>query len=342
MLNVVIDRQVSSATSTPSFSKKSSTCSNIESKVSKELSTQNLPCQDRVKYFTAVILDDDVKNDVRIRLRNDFIRKNIYSLRQIADSSASKVRFKFRQLSREDLIAYAFEGIIKALEHAFGHQASIATRYLAIYAYENCLHGALAMVGICRRRKPSNSSLNSDFTSLLPFSPDDIIQIQDDQFYDIHLQNSTESEMIYRIDSKLLTTHIKSKELRDLFQLLLLGYTPVEIRSTLNINDRHYFYLRKKLFNILSRTYEFQPRQKAVPLKDFNQFYKSKNCTDHASNIHKRSSPMPSLHIRRYAKTKLHYAPMYTFHRQPLSFLPHLNHIKRKNYRRRRILHPIR
>ena len=70
MLNVVIDRQVSSATSTPSFSKKSSTCSNIESKVSKELSTQNLPCQDRVKHFPAVILDDDVKNDVRIRLRN--------------------------------------------------------------------------------------------------------------------------------------------------------------------------------------------------------------------------------------------------------------------------------
>lgn len=187
-----------------------------------------------------------------LTLRNDYFKKHYSSINSIACAAARLVRKKFTSLEQDDLLAYALEGIIVALSKWDDFEQSVNKKYLYIHAYKACFHGALQMSGIHRRRKRYNTLSDGQemqvFKSVEPINPEQMIAIQDNVYLDSCGHDEHENNIVTWLDSKIFYHKLKSKQLRQIFLLILKGRSSQYICKKLKISSRAYYYQIKKLY----------------------------------------------------------------------------------------------
>ena len=185
--------------------------------------------------------------------KNDFFDEHQYLMLSIAKSSVRAIQKKFIFLNPDDLLSYAYEGMVLALSKVTDiHRAK--TSYLYIHACKSCLHGALSMSGIRRRQKKFNTLSSGQevpvFKSIQPFQPEQMTEFQDSRYLESCLPGESENKIINRLDAKIFYYRLKDKKLKQIFLLLMHGKCSYYICKKLNISRRSYYYHLKKLNQI--------------------------------------------------------------------------------------------
>ena len=185
--------------------------------------------------------------------KNEFFEKHKCLMMTIAKMSMRSIQKKFIFLNPEDLLSYAYEGMILALSKVTD-MYHVKIGYMYIHACKACLHGALSMTGIRRRQKKYNLLSTGEevpvFKSIQPFRPEQMIELQDSQYMNSCLHSESENKLVNRLDAKIFYYRLKNKRLKRIFLLLMHGKSSHYICKKVNISKRSYYYHLKKLNQI--------------------------------------------------------------------------------------------
>ncbi len=198
----------------------------------------------------------------RLKLRNEYVRTHIIMLRKLAKSCAQSLRKKFCYHPIEDLESDAMEGILKAIEHQFAAKRRLPIPYLRVYGYHACMHGALRMSGIKRRKKDclNNEQSEKNFKGIYPYAPEEIGSLLDRSASENSCWQQVESEVIQSIDTTMICDSLKKDSLKKIYSLMMQGFSAKDIIAQLSISERRYYYLKKSLIQLLSNMDYFRPK----------------------------------------------------------------------------------
>ncbi len=207
-------------------------------------------CWNRKRKRVIEFVNQSSENDLASFSKNDYFDEHKYLMLSIAKSSVRAIHKKFIFLNPDDLLSYAYEGMVLALSKVTDiHRAK--TGYLYIHACKSCLHGALSMSGIRRRQKKFNILQDGQivpiFKSIQPFKPEQMIEFQDTLYLESCLPCESENKIVDRLDARIFYYQLKNKKLKQIFLLLMHGKCSQYICKKLNISKRSYYYHLKKL-----------------------------------------------------------------------------------------------
>ena len=184
--------------------------------------------------------------------RNDYFRDNYYYIMSIAKAAVNIVRKSYASLNKKDLLEYALEGVIVALSKFDNFNEEVKSNFIYIHACRACLHGALQMVGIQRRRKNYEELSDGQklivFKSIQPYRPETITEFIDSLQLDAGAKSDMEERMVNQLDAKIFYHQLQSRLLKRIFCLIIQGRTSHDICKRLNISKRSYYYCVQKLY----------------------------------------------------------------------------------------------
>lgn len=186
--------------------------------------------------------------------RNQFIKDNFAQIQGMCKHWAKVIHRKYPMAPCSDLVGYAFEGVLEALDRVdFSQESWIG--YVSKYGYHYALNGAKQMLGIQRIRKKGQASKMRN--TLVYLSPEDMTMFIESQQFDnfCHGENEFLYENYYfefRNEVFWLLKHLKFSIERIVLCGLIAELTPHEIAYRYKIDIRKV----KKTIEKLSTIYQ--------------------------------------------------------------------------------------